>query len=92
MSLYFNDFFRYNFEEIFLKFRPSMIFGFESPAVAEFTTNETMGQSCDRLTQAFGVSREEQDRFALRSHSLADKAQKEGLLSDISPIVVPNVG
>jgi acetyl-CoA acyltransferase len=51
-----------------------------------------MGQSCDRLTQAFGVSREEQDRFALRSHSLADKAQKEGLLSDISPIVVPNVG
>jgi acetyl-CoA acyltransferase len=69
-----------------------MIFGFESPAITEFTTNETMGQSCDRLTQAFGVSREEQDRFALRSHSLADKAQKEGLLRDISPIVVPNVG
>ncbi len=75
-----------------LKLRPSMILGFEAPAVAEFTTNETMGQSCDRLTQAFGVSREEQDRFALRSHSLADKAQKEGLLTDVSPIVVPHVG
>jgi len=77
---------------MFLKLRPSMIFGFEAMAVAEFTTNETMGESCDRVTKAFNVSREEQDMFALRSHSLADKAQKEGFLSDVSPIFVPNVG
>jgi acetyl-CoA acetyltransferase len=51
-----------------------------------------MKQWCDRLTQKFGVLREEQDRFALRSHSLADKAQREGLLTDISSIVVSNVG
>uniref|UniRef100_A0A1I8A091 acetyl-CoA C-acyltransferase n=2 Tax=Steinernema glaseri TaxID=37863 RepID=A0A1I8A091_9BILA len=60
----------------------------ELPAVAEFTSGETMGQSGDRLAAAFGVSRREQDDFALRSHSLADKAQKEGHLNDIAPVFV----
>ncbi|CAN8025713.1 unnamed protein product [Ixodes persulcatus] len=59
------------------------------PAVAEFTTGEVMGHSGDRLAAAFGVSRTEQDEFALRSHSLADKATKEGLLSDLEPVTVP---
>lgn len=61
----------------------------ELPAVAEFSTNETMGHSGDRLAAAFGVTRQEQDEFALRSHTLADKATKEGLLSDIEPVFVP---
>lgn len=61
----------------------------ELPAVAEFSTNETMGHSGDRLAAAFGVSRREQDEFALRSHTLADKATKEGLLSDVEPVFVP---
>ena len=59
------------------------------PAVAEFSTNETMGHSADRLAAAFAVSRLEQDEYALRSHSLAKKAQDEGLLSDIVPFKVP---
>jgi acetyl-CoA acyltransferase len=37
----------------------------------------------------FEVSRREQDEFALRSHTLAAKAQKEGLLTDIVPQFVP---
>lgn len=74
------------------KLRPSMVFGYEAPAIAEFTTNETMGQCCDRITKELGVSRQDQDKFGLRSHELADKAQKEGLLSDVAPITVPNVG
>lgn len=61
----------------------------ELPAIAEFTSGETMGKSGDRLAAAFGVSRSEQDEFAIRSHSLADKAAKEGLLSDIIPMFVP---
>ncbi|CAF0779589.1 unnamed protein product [Brachionus calyciflorus] len=60
----------------------------ELPAVAEFSTNETMGHSGDRLAAAFGVTRREQDEFALRSHTLADKATKEGLLNDIEPVFV----
>ena len=74
------------------KLRPSMVFGFEGPAVAEFSTKETMGQSCDKVTKTFGVSREDQDKFGLRSHEMAAKAQKEGLLSDVEPINLPKVG
>ncbi|KAF7694422.1 trifunctional enzyme subunit beta, mitochondrial [Silurus meridionalis] len=61
----------------------------ELPAVAEFSTSETMGHSADRLAAAFSVSRQEQDEFAMRSHSLAKKAQDEGLLSDIIGFKVP---
>lgn len=51
-----------------------------------------MGHSSDRLAAAFKVSRREQDEFALRSHTLADKAFKEGLLKDIEPVVVGKKG
>lgn len=70
------------------KIRPDY-FAPELPAVAEFSTSETMGHSADRLAAAFGVSRVEQDEYALRSHSFAKKAQDEGLLSDVIPYKVP---
>ncbi|CAG2107921.1 unnamed protein product [Medioppia subpectinata] len=75
-----------------VKLRPSMVFGFEAPPIAEFTTDETMGQSCDRVTAAFKVSREEQDRFGVRSHQMAGEAQKAGHLADVSPILVSKIG
>jgi len=62
----------------------------ELPAVAEFSTNETMGHSADRLCAAFGVSRIEQDAFASRSHNLAFKATEAGNLTDIFAYKVPN--
>ena len=46
--------------------KPKVLFNVELPAVAEFSTNETMGHSADRLAAAFNVSRLEQDEFALR--------------------------
>ncbi|KAH0552653.1 trifunctional enzyme subunit beta, mitochondrial [Cotesia glomerata] len=61
------------------------------PAVAEFSTGETMGHSGDRLAAAFGVTRAEQDEYALRSHTLAQQAQQQGNLSDLVPMKVPNV-
>ncbi|XP_043962043.1 trifunctional enzyme subunit beta, mitochondrial [Gambusia affinis] len=61
----------------------------ELPAVAEFSTAETMGHSADRLAAAFGVTRQEQDEFALRSHTLAQKAQDQGLLEDVISFKVP---
>ncbi|PIO40027.1 hypothetical protein AB205_0203570, partial [Aquarana catesbeiana] len=61
----------------------------ELPAVAEFSTSETMGHSADRLAAAFDVSRVEQDEYALRSHSMAKKAQEAGNLSDVIPYKVP---
>nr|XP_033793838.1 trifunctional enzyme subunit beta, mitochondrial isoform X2 [Geotrypetes seraphini]XP_033793839.1 trifunctional enzyme subunit beta, mitochondrial isoform X2 [Geotrypetes seraphini] len=70
------------------KIRPDF-FTPELPAVAEFSTNETMGHSADRLAAAFAISRMEQDEYALRSHTLAKKAQDEGFLSDVVPYNVP---
>ncbi len=61
--------------------RPSDFFP-EKPAVAEFTTNRTMGEDCDIMVANYGITREEQDTFAARSHQLASKAQKNGYLND----------
>ena len=54
----------------------------ELPAIAEFSTGETMGKSADRMAAKFGISRKDQDEFAMRSHHLAAKATQEGLLDD----------
>ncbi|VDO71773.1 unnamed protein product [Haemonchus placei] len=62
------------------------MFAPELPAVAEFSTGETMGHSGDRLAAAFNVSRKEQDEFALRSHKLAKAATEAGKLKDIVPV------
>ncbi|EFP11648.1 hypothetical protein CRE_27937 [Caenorhabditis remanei] len=51
----------------------------ELPAVAEFSTGETMGHSGDRLAAAFNVSRRKQNEFAIRSHTLASKPPKRKL-------------
>lgn len=53
------------------------------PAVAEFSSNETMGHSADRLAAAFQVTRQEQDEYALRSHTLAKQAEDKGYLTDL---------
>merc|ERR1712209_260473 len=69
------------------KLRPAFLTP-ELPAIAEFSTNETMGHSADRLAATFAVSRLEQDEFAIRSHTMAQKAQEAGNLSDVEPVVV----
>ena len=62
------------------------------PAVAEFSTNETMGHSADRLCAAFAVSRQEQDEFASRSHRLAHEASEQGKLKDVVTYNIPGTG
>lgn len=74
-----------------LKLRPKH-FSLDLPAVAEFTSGEVMGHSADRLTQSFNISRKAQDEFAFRSHSLAERATKEKLLSDVDEIFVYKKG
>ncbi len=62
----------------------------EIPEVAEFSNSLTMGQYSDRMSAHWGVGREEQDRYALRSHTLAAKATEEDLFSDeIVPVQIP---
>merc|ERR1719362_1525364 len=69
------------------KLRPAW-FTPELPGITEFSTNETMGHSADRLAAAFDVSRLEQDEFSMRSHQNAKAAQEAGNLSDVEPIMV----
>jgi acetyl-CoA acyltransferase len=60
-----------------------------SPAIAEPTTGLTMGQSAERMAQQNGIGREEQDRWALRSHQLAWAAVEDGrLVREIAPVYV----
>lgn len=63
-----------------------------TPAIAEPTTGLTMGQSAELMAQANGISREEQDRWALRSHQLAWAATQDGRLTkEIAPVYVDGV-
>jgi acetyl-CoA acyltransferase len=54
----------------------------ETPAIANYTTGEVMGVSSDKLSAKFGVSRQEQDQFTVRSHVLAAKAHESGFYQD----------
>jgi acetyl-CoA acyltransferase len=61
-----------------------------TPAIAEPTTGETMGESAEKMAKQNGISREEQDRWALRSHQLAAAATADGrLTAEIAQFYVP---
>lgn len=61
-----------------------------TPAIAEPTTGETMGESAEKMAKINGISREDQDHFALRSHRLAAAGTTDGrLTAEIVPVVVP---
>jgi acetyl-CoA acyltransferase len=48
------------------------------PRVAERTTGETMGQSCEKMADRNGISRQAQDEFAALSHLRAAAAVESG--------------
>jgi acetyl-CoA acyltransferase len=57
-----------------------------TPAIAEPSTGETMGQSAEKMAKENGISREEQDRVALMSHQRAAAATADGrLTAEIAP-------
>ncbi|MDQ6924966.1 MAG: acetyl-CoA C-acyltransferase, partial [Candidatus Eremiobacteraeota bacterium] len=63
-----------------------------TPAIAEPSTGETMGQSAETMAKLNGISREEQDAWALRSHRLAAAGTTDGrLTSEIAPAFLPGV-
>ena len=61
-----------------------------TPAIAEPSTGETMGQSAEKMAKLNHVAREEQDQFALRSHRLAAAGTHDGrLTSEMMAVYVP---
>jgi acetyl-CoA acetyltransferase family protein len=52
---------------------------------------EAMGETAENIAERWGISREDQDAFALQSHQRAAAARMSGVLSDeIIPYVIPS--
>src|SRR5437870_11883126 len=64
----------------FAKIRPKDLVPV-SPAIAEPSTGESMGQSAEKMAKENHISREAQDRWALRSHQLAAQGTADGRLT-----------
>ncbi|HEY6220107.1 MAG TPA: acetyl-CoA C-acyltransferase FadI [Gemmatimonadaceae bacterium] len=61
-----------------------------TPAIAEPSTGETMGESAEKMAKLNGIARDDQDQFALRSHRLANVGTEDGrLTAEICPVFVP---
>jgi acetyl-CoA acyltransferase len=60
------------------------------PAIAEYSTGMTMGESAEKMAKENGISREEQDRIAFASHRNAARAWREGFFDEqVMHVVVP---
>ncbi len=63
---------------------------FTNPKLAEMYFPYSMGETAENVAERFGISRQEQDEFALRSHQRAAQAIAEGRFKDeIVPVVIP---
>jgi acetyl-CoA acyltransferase len=61
-----------------------------TPAIAEPSTGETMGESAEKMAKINAISREDQDQFALRSHRMASAGTADGrLTAEIMSVYVP---
>lgn len=61
-----------------------------TPAIAEPSTGESMGESAEKMAKINAIPRADQDHFALRSHRLAAAGTEDGrLTAEILPLFVP---
>jgi len=61
-----------------------------TPAIAEPTTGESMGQSAEKMAKLNDVPRAEQDALALASHLNAAKGTADGrLTAEMAPVYLP---
>ena len=64
-----------------------------NPRMAELYSTESMGETGENVAERYGIGREEQDRFALRSHERAVDATESGRFADeIVPVEAPDDG
>ncbi len=62
-----------------------------APKIAERTTGEVMGEAAERMARRHGVTREEQDDFAFRSHQRAAEAIGSGRFDqEVTPVETPD--
>ncbi len=62
----------------------------DAPAIAEPSTGLSMGQSAEKMAKQNGISREEQDEIAYRSHARAAAAMDDGRIpAELCRVFVP---
>jgi acetyl-CoA acyltransferase len=60
------------------------------PAIAERSTGKTMGHSAEDMAKENGITREAQDKFAVRSHAKAIEAWEAGIFDqEVMPYALP---
>jgi len=60
---------------------------FVNPRMRDMYGTEAMGETAENLAEQYGITREEQDAFALRSHQKALRAQQDGRFdAEITPV------
>ncbi len=63
---------------------------FPNPRMAELYGADPMGETAENIAQQYGITREEQDRFAAQSHARAIAAMDAGKLAEeILPVSIP---
>ena len=63
---------------------------FPNPRMAELYGTDPMGETAENIAQQYGITREEQDRFAAQSHARAIAAMDAGKLAEeILPVSIP---
>ena len=67
--------------KVIARFRPADLAPVP-PAIAEYTTGQTMGQSAEKMARENDISRRAQDEIALLSHQRAAAAAAEGRFDD----------
>lgn len=61
-----------------------------NPRLAEMHPPYSMGETAENVAERYGISRKEQDEFAVQSHQRAARAIAEGRFKDeIVPVVIP---
>lgn len=73
----------------FAGFRPAELAP-NPPAIAEYTTGQSMGQSAEKMAMENHIPRRAQDEFALRSHQRAAAGWDAGILAaETFPVPIP---
>ncbi|MBX2892911.1 MAG: 3-oxoadipyl-CoA thiolase [Saprospiraceae bacterium] len=63
---------------------------FVNPRMNTMYGTDAMGMTAENLVEMYGISREDQDRFALWSQQKAARAREKGILAEeIAPVPVP---
>ena len=65
------------------RMRPGMLFAPSLPRNSEPRTGYSMGEHAELMAREWGISREEQDELALKSHLNLAKAYEDGFFTDL---------